>query len=151
MAKIDPREGPYLHGDIQEEWIISEAMKQKVICSTKSDKVILFVDDVFINLRMMGNLLNSMGIAFHMASSGEQAVEMCSKFKHEMIFLDYFMVGITGLEASEKIRNDDMNKETPIIILTANEYDEDIKNSGLGYIQKPINKHRLDEIINKSQ
>ena len=46
-----------------------------------------------------------------------------------------------------KIREKGINVETNIMILTANEYDEEIERSGLGYLQKPVNRERLQGIL----
>jgi len=148
-AKIYPRESSYLHGIIEESWTIGTDERDEIICSSKDQNVVLIVDDVYINLRMMAKLLNSMNVAFHVASSGEQAIEMCSSFKYEVILLDYFMGGMTGLESAKIIQKNGINMHTNIIILTANEYDEDLENSGLGYIQKPVNRDLLMGIIKK--
>jgi signal transduction histidine kinase/CheY-like chemotaxis protein len=147
QGKIDPREGKYIHGNIEKEWTIGPQTRTEIVSKSKENKVILVVDDVYINLRMMGKLLNTMNVAFHMASSGEEAVLLCEDYKYDIIFLDYFMGGITGVEAAMKIREKGMNVETNIMILTANEYDEEIERSGLGYLQKPVNRERIEGIL----
>ena len=43
-----------------------------------------------------------------------------------------------------------MNMNTSIIIITANEYDEDLEKSGLGYIQKPINRETIRVLLGSS-
>lgn len=137
QCKIYPRESKYIHGDMKEQWVIGTTEREEIVPIVSNKEVILVVDDVYINLRMMAKLFNTMGVSFHVASSGEEAVEMCKEFKYELILLDYFMGGMTGIESATEIRAKGMNIHTNIIILTANEYDEDIENSGLGYMQKP--------------
>lgn len=149
QCKIDPREGTYIHGNVEEEWTIGTTEREEVVSESIDDRVVLVVDDVYLNLRMMGKLLNTMGIAFHMASSGEQAVEMAKDFKYDLILLDYYMGGITGVEAASEIRRKGLNTVTTIMILTANEYDSEIEKSGLGYLQKPVNKELLQGVIKR--
>jgi signal transduction histidine kinase len=107
---------------------------------------VLIVDDVMINLRVMGKILDSMSIKFEAVMSGEEALEMSKKEKYDIILMDYYMGGITGLEAAVHIKKT-VNSDTPLYILTSNEYDEDIRSSGLNYIQKPINKNKFIELL----
>jgi signal transduction histidine kinase len=109
---------------------------------------ILIVDDVMINLRVMGKMLDAMSIRFDAVMSGEEALEMCKKEKYDIIFMDYYMGGMNGLEAAASIKKT-INSDTPLYILTSNEYDEDIKFSKLNYIQKPISKNNFIDVISK--
>ncbi|CAN0299990.1 unnamed protein product [Laminaria digitata] len=49
-AKIDPREGRYIHGNIEKEWTIRVNDRQEIVSTSNDKEVILVVDDVYINL-----------------------------------------------------------------------------------------------------
>ena len=108
---------------------------------------ILLVDDIPINLRVTGKLLEKMGITYHTCSSGEDAVKICERYTYKLILMDYYMPGCSGLEASKNIRMGVMNRDTRIVILTASEYDEDITKNGFGYIQKPVTRDSLLGVV----
>ena len=65
--------------------------------------------------------------------------------------MDYYMEGINGIDAGILIKSGKMNKNTKIIILTANEYTEDIRESGFGFLQKPVNRESLGILQSNTQ
>ena len=143
QAKYLPHESPYLHKEFENDWTIGGTSSRQTDSVSDQVPYVLVVDDVYINLRVMGKLLNSMDIPFDTASSGEEAVEKCRCHGYEIILLDYFMGGMNGIEAAEEIKKGELNTHSNMIILTANEYSDDIRDAGLGYLQKPINRESL--------
>jgi len=82
---------------------------------------ILIVDDMEINLTVAELLLNIFDITPDLANSGKEAVEMAAKREYNLIFMDYMMPEIDGIETSKQIRNlNDYNSKVPIVALTAN-------------------------------
>ena len=63
--------------------------------------------------------------------------------------MDYYMGGIDGVEASEQIKSSSLNANTRIIIVTASEYDENIRNAGLAYMQKPVSREFIKNLFAK--
>ena len=110
---------------------------------------VLLVDDVYLNLRLMAKTLQTMGITYHVSLSGKKAVELCTKHKYDVILMDYYMGGINGVEASEQIKNSPLNSKTRIIIVTASEYDDRIRNAGLSYMQKPVSREFIKNLFAK--
>lgn len=143
QCKFFPIDSSYLHGHFDQDMIIRGSRKNKVFSVSEELPTVLVVDDVFINLRVMGKLLNSMGIPFDTSSSGEEAVVKCESYSYKVILMDYFMEGINGIESSIRIKSGKLNKNSNIIILTANEYTEDIREAGFGFIQKPVTRESL--------
>lgn len=82
---------------------------------------ILIVDDNAINLTVAEGLLKPLEMNIETACSGKEAVEMISKKKYDLIFMDHMMPEIDGVETTHIIRR--FYKEyddVPIIALTAN-------------------------------
>jgi CheY-like chemotaxis protein len=52
------------------------------------------------------------------ASSGEAAVKMCREFRPKIVFMDFRMPGIDGVEASRQIRATSV--DTRLVLLSAN-------------------------------
>jgi len=137
----------YLYGNLEKSWKINPDKHTQI--ETSPEASVLLVDDVYLNLRLMAKTLETMGITFHVSTSGEKAVELCKKHKYDVILMDYYMGGINGVEASEEIKKSSINADTRIIIVTASEYDDKIKKSGLAYMQKPISKEFLQNLFAK--
>lgn len=114
------------------------------------DPIILIAEDIEGNYRLLENFLNKGYILKH-AWDGEEAVEMYSSIKPDLILMDISMPKLNGYQATEKIRKLDAN--IPIIAVTAYAYATDRKRiltSGFNdYVVKPIARETLIETINK--
>ncbi|MDR0992512.1 MAG: response regulator [Ruminococcus sp.] len=84
-----------------------------------SEHRILITDDSEINLEIASTLITEkFGIPCDTAISGFIAVNMCEAVRYDIIFMDYLMPKMTGVETAEKIRLGSLNKDTPIVALT---------------------------------
>lgn len=142
-CKFSHLDSCYLNGHYYQNMSIRGSRKNKIHSISKELPTVLVVDDVSINLRVLGNILNSMGISFDTSSSGEDAVVKCKYYSYKVIFMDYFMKGIGGIKASHIIKSGKMNKNSKIIILTANDYTDEIREGGFGFLQKPVTRESL--------
>ncbi|MEQ9307490.1 MAG: ATP-binding protein [Marinoscillum sp.] len=109
---------------------------------------ILVVDDNDVNLMLAQKILESMNLTVYSARNGKEAVTMALKKNFDIIFMDVQMPIMDGYAASAKLRKS--NYFGPIIALSANVYNEDIKrcyeNGMNGHLRKPFTKK---EIYNK--
>ncbi len=80
---------------------------------------ILVVDDVDTNVFLIENALSPRGYTVAVARNGEEAVELTSEFKPDLILMDMHMPVMDGFEATTKVRNLPGFERTPIIALTA--------------------------------
>ena len=78
---------------------------------------ILVVEDNKINQMITKKILTKMGLGCDIVDNGEDAVEMVKNTDYNVVLMDIHMPGISGLEATKRIR--DFNKELTIIALTA--------------------------------
>ena len=95
---------------------------------------VLIVEDVDDNAEIVADLLELEGCESERACNGAEAVEMFSGSEagyYDVILMDLRMPVMDGLEATRKIRELNRNdaKTIPIIALTANAFEEDIKNT----------------------
>ncbi|MBN2782127.1 MAG: response regulator [Campylobacterales bacterium] len=113
--------------------------------TTLSGSKILLVEDNETNQEIIVGLLESSGIEIDIANNGKKAVEMYSSGDYELILMDLQMPIMDGYEATKKIR--EINKDIPIIALTANAMKEDIeKTKAVGmnqHLNKPIEVEKL--------
>jgi len=116
---------------------------------------ILCVDDTKVNIIVFKGLLRDTGINVDEAFSGMEAIEMANVNKYDMIFMDYQMPKMNGVETFRGIKNESlMNKDTPAVLLTANtgdEFGEEWKREGFaGYLEKPIFVGKLISAIQEN-
>ncbi|MDY4067203.1 response regulator, partial [Bullifex sp.] len=117
---------------------------------------ILVAEDNEINAEIITELLKDIGIECVIASNGKEALDIYEREKvgtFDMIFMDIQMPIMNGYEATQLIRlsNKEGSKDIPIIAMTANAFEDDIKASkeaGMNeHIAKPIDFDKLKTII----
>lgn len=116
---------------------------------------VLIVDDVPINLAVARNLLKSTHVRIDTALSGRQAIDLVRQKKYDMIFLDHRMPDLDGVETCQMMMRmrDNLNKDTPIIALTANAIagarEMFLENGFKDYLTKPIDNKLLEKMMIK--
>jgi len=114
---------------------------------------ILIVDDNEMNLEVEKRLLIDTDMGIDTVKSGKEALELCNKSHYDAIFMDHLMPEMDGIECLEAIRNQEggLNRNTPVIILTANAGSENrelYSRSGFdGYLVKPVSGEAMEEIL----
>lgn len=108
---------------------------------------ILVVDDNPESLYHLGGILLDVGYEVEFAGDGLSALEWISLKRFDSILLDVRMPVMNGFEISSHIRRSSLNRETPVIFLTAyNDLGRITGNSGMAgsdYITKPFRKREL--------
>jgi len=117
---------------------------------------VLIAEDNKANQMLMSLLLEEYGLTYVMTSDGKEAFLAFQKETFSMVLMDEQMPIMGGQEASENIIQyeiDNNIKHTPIISVTANALKGDKEKfleAGMdGYIAKPIENVKLEEILNK--
>lgn len=119
---------------------------------------VLLAEDMEINAEIMKQLLNLKDIQVDVVSNGLEATNKFEESKagyYDAILLDIRMPIMNGLDAAKKIRAMDKSdaKSIPIIALTANAFDEDVKLSlyaGMNaHLSKPVEPDALFEMLSK--
>jgi signal transduction histidine kinase/CheY-like chemotaxis protein len=81
---------------------------------------ILLVEDVLANRKVAGAMLCRLGVQVDFAENGLQAVLQTQKGDYDLIFMDCRMPEMDGYAATRIIRQQEQDKHTPIVALTAN-------------------------------
>jgi len=88
------------------------------------NKKILVVEDNKINQMITKKILEKNKMICMVADNGMDAIKLVQENTFDAILMDIHMPGISGIEATQKIRG--FNKEIPIIALTAVTIDENL-------------------------
>ena len=108
---------------------------------------ILIVDDEPFNLDLLEQELMEFDYVIERAADGVEALEKTASFKPDIILLDFMMPRMNGLEVVKRLREDQLHKGIPVILLTAKATQED-KVAGLDagaddYVTKPFDAVEL--------
>jgi two-component system, NtrC family, sensor kinase len=116
------------------------------------ENLILIVDDLPTNLKVLFELLSQSGFQVLVARSGEDALEKVQQTLPELILLDVMMPGIDGFETCERLKASELTKQIPIIFMTALVDTVDkVKGLNLGavdYITKPFQHEEVLARVN---
>src|SRR5215472_2996794 len=111
-----------------------------------ADPLILVVDDLPQNVRLLDAVLSPKGFRVTTASSGAEALEALSKEHPDLVLLDIRMPGIDGYEVCRRIREDPETAFLPVIMITASEGEEKIRAIESGaddFVHKPFDQAEL--------
>lgn len=114
---------------------------------------VLVVDDDNTSRMLLSKILANVGLEVENAENGEEAVEMFSRWRPDIVFMDVQMPKMDGLTATRHIKSTDNGCQTPIIALTAQTFEEDrqkILSAGCNdYLRKPFDEQQLFKLMGK--
>ena len=117
-----------------------------------NEQKILVVEDNYMSYKLLEAHLGRSNLKVLHAADGLSALKVFGENPDlELILMDIQLPGMNGLEATEKIREQD--QEIPIIAATANVFDDDrqacMKAGCTDFVTKPINFPQLYELLEK--
>jgi DNA-binding response OmpR family regulator len=118
-----------------------------------SQKKILVADDESHILHVVSLKLTNAGYTVVTASDGQEAFELASADRPDLLITDYHMPQLSGLELCQKLRADPKTSGIPTIMLTARGYAleaSDTEQSGiLRTMSKPFSPRQLLATVNE--
>ena len=111
--------------------------------SANGKRLVLIVDDEMINRELLGLVLRE-DYETMFAQSGEEALGLIKEHREmlSLVLLDLLMPGMHGLDLLRILKNDQMLKDIPVIVLTADQ-EAEVSSLQLGaadFIPKPYPK-----------
>ncbi|MCB1486143.1 MAG: response regulator, partial [Bauldia sp.] len=108
---------------------------------------VLVVDDVAANVKLLEARLTAEYFEVVTATSGPEALEICSRGLCDIVLLDVMMPGMDGLEVCRRIKADPRTAHIPVVIVTALDQPAD-RISGLeagadDFLAKPVDDMAL--------
>jgi adenylate cyclase len=113
---------------------------------TTDGAVILVVDDLPQNVKLMDAVLTPRGFVVHTASSGEEALEWLSTQVPDLVLLDILMPGIDGYETCRQIRANEATSFLPVVMVTASGQEQKLRAIEAGaddFVTKPFEQAEL--------
>lgn len=105
-------------------------------------KTVLIVEDNELNMKLFHDLLEAHGYNILEARTGPEALKMTDAHRPDLILMDIQLPEVSGLEVTQKIKNNEELVDIPIIAVTAFAMkgdEERIRQGGCeDYIAKPI-------------
>jgi PAS domain S-box-containing protein len=126
---------------------------EQTISPLKTTLNVLLVEDNLINQKIARAMIEKTGAQVDVANDGIDALNQYNENNYDIIFMDCYLPEMDGYQCTRKIRKIEQNtdKHTPIIALTANTADEDKANTQAAgmddFLTKPINKKQLQSIL----
>ena len=145
----------YLEQKIAHNQKALEEVKEEVLEEeSKLDltgKKILIVDDNNLNLKVAVNFIKPYGATISTCTSGSECISLINSGNvYDLIFMDYMMPNMDGIETFKRL-HEDPEFNVPVISLTADAVvgakDKFIDAGFAGYVSKPIDKELLDAEI----
>ena len=120
--------------------------------ASNRNKVVIGVDDMAHDLRLLQHCIQAGGFTFVGAQSGAECLKIVARVEPRLILLDVKMPDLGGFELCRRLRADMRLSHVPIAFLTACNSPEDVKrglaSGGNDYILKPVSVARLMERVN---
>lgn len=112
---------------------------------------VLAVDDNAANLKLIAAMLKEMVSQVVVCKNGKEAVRLAQSQPFDIIFMDIQMPIMDGISATQAIRSQSLNTETPIVAVTAHaipgERERLIRQGMDDYLAKPIDESMLAQLI----
>ncbi|MDA8432247.1 MAG: response regulator [Nitrospiraceae bacterium] len=116
---------------------------------------LLIVDDSQLIHSMYRLVLNRYeGCKIFDAMNGLEALDILSRENNfDLILLDINMPVMNGIQFMEKLKKENIYRQTPIVVISTEGREEDtlraLKLGAWGYVVKPFKPHMLYELIDK--
>lgn len=131
--------------DVMEQFSIMEPLEIAIHPN------ILVVDDVSINRKLLLKILSSIGLTAKTCENGLQATQWCETEKFSIVLMDMVMPVMDGTEACVHIKAITMNRDTPVVFVSANAQSSAVQKceqaGGEDFITKPIRKINIIEML----
>ncbi len=132
---------------------IKETKEETLSINTKEAtteiKTCLLVDDVIMNLKILGTMMKKLGYTPTLATSGGEARNLTNDHHYDIVLTDLWMPEINGEDLAIALRQNPNYDDVPIYAVTAdveygNNFDMDFFT---GTVIKPISLEKLQKII----
>jgi two-component system, cell cycle response regulator DivK len=112
---------------------------------------VLIVEDNEKNMKLVRDVLQATGYSTLEATTGEEAVEFALSQAPALVLMDVQLPGIDGVEALQRMRQNERTASIPVLALTAQAMSGDRERfleAGFdGYLAKPVDVRELIDAV----
>jgi CheY-like chemotaxis protein len=123
------------------------------VMDANDQPVILFVEDNPLANKLGIMILEDLNCRVDTATSGAKAIKYASQNVYSIVFMDIGLPDICGIKVIENIRHGKLNKNVPIVALTAHSDKDYVKECyDLGaseFLVKPLSNDIARELLKK--
>lgn len=109
--------------------------------------LIMAVDDVPANLKILQQVLNTVGYRTTFATRGQQVLDRLEDIKPDLVLLDLMMPEMSGIDVCDRLQQNPATAHIPVIFLTASHEIEHLAQAfecgAVDYVTKPFNAIEL--------
>ena len=114
-------------------------------------KPVLVVDDNAVNRKVLGTLLEKLGVEVEFAIDGEEAVRKFFESDYSLVLMDCQMPVLDGFEATDRIRQRSGERRVPIVGVSASvepaTRQRCLERGMDGYLSKPVDLRQLKALL----
>jgi two-component system NtrC family response regulator len=118
-----------------------------------SDFRILLIDDEPAQITSLKSFLKRRNYTILTANSGNEGLTYIDDGNVDLVFTDFRMPDMNGLEVVQNIKN--LNPEIPVVVITAFSDTKDavkvMKEGAFDYLSKPVDLEELEFLVNKAK
>jgi signal transduction histidine kinase/CheY-like chemotaxis protein len=123
-------------------------------CQFRPGTRVVLAEDDPVSQKLMNILLGKLGLEVHIAPDGARAVELVKSLSPALVLMDMHMPEMDGPEAIRHIRADAQGPQPPIVILSANVFNDkqsgDLASLGVtDFLTKPVNRAQLQTVLSR--
>jgi two-component system, sensor histidine kinase len=112
---------------------------------------VLVAEDNPVNQKFISHVLNRLGVAFQLANDGLEAVDAAKSKDFDLIFMDFQMPNMGGLEAARQIL---LNKPGQLIVGLTADAVQGARESSLSagmqdYVSKPFKREDIEAVLQR--
>jgi len=112
---------------------------------------ILIIDDEKRIIKVVTSRLEANGYEVISATDGIEGIEKAKSEKPDLVLLDIMMPGMTGYDIIDRLKEEDVTRFIPVIMVTGQEKIEHVSKSmsGHGAVDFIFKPFTADELLNK--
>ncbi|MDD3885852.1 MAG: response regulator [Victivallaceae bacterium] len=133
-------------GEAAVEASSKEGVAESPVENPGGAKLIMVVDDIEMNRRLLGVMLRKLGFSYIAAESGAEAIGLLKNHQVSLILTDIWMPGMSGEVMAQKIAGEPATSGIPIVAITADTQRVEAE-CFREVIHKPIKLDALSDVI----
>lgn len=111
----------------------------------------ILIDDVEANVDVLARVLEEIGAETRGADNGLDGLSLIDQFPADIVFSDYHMQGVDGLEVTRRIKKDYGDRDIKVVMISASVFDHHqqmYSQEGVdGFVGKPFVREEIFEIL----